>query len=81
MFANMDTPLKQLAQEALRLTPVTRVELADFLVESLNTAQPDELQRLWVAEVGRRLTEIHSGMIKAIPSEGILAEAHRLVKR
>jgi len=78
---NMSTTLKQIAQEALQLTSAQRAELADFLVESLNSAKPDELQRLWIAEANKRLTEIRSGDVKSIPGEEVLAEARRLVKR
>lgn len=78
---NMNTTLKQIVQEALQLTPAQRAELADFLVESLNSAQPDELQRLWAAEANKRLEEIRSGKVKAIPGEEVLAEARRSVKQ
>lgn len=77
----MNTTLKQLAQEALHLTPAQRAELADFLVESLHSVQPDELQHFWIAEANKRLAEIRSGKVKTIPGEEVLAEARRLVKR
>ncbi|MGH8282470.1 MAG: addiction module protein [Gammaproteobacteria bacterium] len=77
----MNATLKQIAQEALQLTPSQRAELADFLVESLNSAEPDEIQRLWIAEANKRLAEIRSGEIQAIPGEEVLAETRRLVKR
>jgi putative addiction module component (TIGR02574 family) len=76
----MNAVLDQIAQEALRLTPTQRAELADFLVESLESAQPDELQDLWVAEAARRLSEVRSGKVKTIPGEEVLAEARRLAK-
>lgn len=81
MFTSMNTTLKQLAQEALHLTPAQRAELADFLVESLHSVQPDELQHFWIAEANKRLAEIRSGKVKTIPGEEVLAEARRLVKR
>lgn len=81
MVKNMNATLKHLAQEAMQLTPEQRAELADFLVESLNSAQPDELQQLWIAEASKRLAEIRSGKVKTIPGEEVLAEARRLVKR
>ncbi|MGH8399167.1 MAG: addiction module protein [Gammaproteobacteria bacterium] len=77
----MNTTLKQIAQEALQLTTTQRAELADFLVESLNSAKPDELQRLWIAEANKRLTEVRSESVKTISGEVVLAEARRLVKR
>jgi putative addiction module component (TIGR02574 family) len=76
----MNVMLDQIAQKALQLTPAQRAELVDFLVESLESAQPDELQHLWVAEAARRLSEVRSGKVKTIPGEEVLAEARRLVK-
>jgi putative addiction module component (TIGR02574 family) len=77
----MNVTLEQIAQEALRLTPTQRAELADFLVESLGSTPPDEVQRLWLDEANRRLAEVRSGKVKTVPGEEVLAEARRLVKR
>jgi putative addiction module component (TIGR02574 family) len=81
MVAVMNATLDQIAQEALRLAPAQRAELADFLVESLDSTPPDEIQRLWLGEANRRLAEVRSGKVKTIPGEEVLAEARRLVKR
>ena len=42
----MNATLKQISHDALQLAPAQRAELADFLVESLASAAPDEIQRL-----------------------------------
>lgn len=77
----MNATLERIEQEILQLTPAQRAELVDFLVESLESTQPDEIQRLWIAEAKRRLSEVRSGNVKTIPGEEVLAEARRLVKR
>ncbi len=77
----MNATLKQIAHDALQLAPAQRAELADFLVESLASAPPDEIQRLWLDEASKRLDEARSGKIKTLPGEDVLAEARRLVKR
>jgi len=77
----MTTTLEQIARDALRLTPAQRAELADFLVESLDSTPPDEIQRLWIDEANRRLEQVRSGSVKTIPGEDVLAEARRLAKR
>lgn len=77
----MDNTLEQVAREAMRLGPAERAELADLLVESLEATPPDEVQRAWLEEAGRRLAEVRSGRVKTIPGEDVLAEARRLVKR
>lgn len=77
----MNATLEQIAREALLLTPAQRAELADLLVESLDSTPPDEIQRLWIEEANRRLEEVRSGTVKAIPGEDVVAEARRLAKR
>ncbi|WP_089724389.1 addiction module protein [Candidatus Thiosymbion oneisti] len=57
----MNAALERIAQEALQLAPAQRAELADFLVESLDSTPPDEIQRLWIDEANRRLAEVRSG--------------------
>jgi len=78
---NMNATLEQIAREALLLTPAQRAELADFLVESLESTPPDEVQRLWIEEANKRLEEVRSGKVKTVPGEDVLAEARRLAKR
>ena len=77
----MNATLEQIAQEALRLAPAQRAELADFLAGSLDITPPDEVQRLWLEEAARRLAEVRSGQVETIPVEDVLAEASRLVGR
>jgi putative addiction module component (TIGR02574 family) len=77
----MDLTLEQLAQEAMKLPVASRAVLADQIVESLDLAQPDDIQRLWVTEALRRRDEVRSGQIKPVPGEEVLAEVRRLVGR
>lgn len=77
----MNATLDQIAREALQLAPAQRAELADFLVESLASDPPDEIQRLWIDEANRRLAEVRAGKVSTIPGEDVLAEARRIVKR
>lgn len=77
----MNITLEQIAQDALRLAPAQRAELADFLVGSLDSTPPDEVQQLWLDEANRRLAEVRSGKVKTIPGEEVLNEARRLAKR
>lgn len=77
----MNATLEQIVQEALQLTPAQRAQLADFLVASLESTPPDEIQQLWIDEANKRLAEVRSGKVKTIPGEEVLAEARRLTKR
>ena len=77
----MALTLEQLAEEAMKLPPESRAVLADQIVESLDLAEPDAIQRLWTAEALRRRDEVRSGRVKAIPGEEVIAEVRRLTGR
>ena len=64
----MNATLDEIARDALLLTPAERAELADFLVESLESTPPDEIQRRWIEEANRRLEDVRSGKVKTIPT-------------
>ena len=77
----MPLTLDQIAEEAMRLPPASRALLADKLVESLETEELDEIQRLWSAEAIRRRDEIRRGQVKPIPGDQVIEEVRRLVGR
>lgn len=77
----MPLTLEQLTAEAMLLPVESRVLLADRLVESLDSAEPDEIQRLWTTEAMRRRDEVRSGRVQSIPGEQVLDEVRRLVGR
>ena len=77
----MALTLEQLAEEAMKLPADSRVVLADRIVESLDLAAPDAIQRLWAAEAVRRRDEVRSGRVNPIPGEEVIAEVRRLVGR
>lgn len=73
--------LEQLAEAALHLPVASRALLADRLVESLDLAEPGDIQCLWTAEAIRRREEARSGQVKLVPGEQALAEVRRVVGR
>lgn len=77
----MPLTLEQLTAEAMQLPVESRVLLADRLVESVGSAELDDIQRLWTAEAIRRRDEIRSGQVKSIPGDQVLDEVRRLVGR
>lgn len=80
-YPNMPLTLDQIAEEAMRLPPASRALLAEKMVESLETEELDEIQRLWSAEAMRRRDEIRSGQVKPIRGEQVIEEVRRLVGR
>jgi excinuclease UvrABC ATPase subunit len=77
----MPLTLEQLTAEAMRLPVESRALLADKLVESLGSAELDDIQRLWTAEAIRRRDEVRSGQVQSVPGEQVLDEVRRLVGR
>lgn len=77
----MSLTFDQLTEEAMRLPAASRALLADKLVESLNSQELDEVQRLWAEEAIRRRDEVRSGKVQAVPGEQVLDEVRRLVGR
>ena len=80
MFA-MPLTLDQITEEAIKLPPESRALLADKLVQSLESEEPDEIHQLWSAEAIRRRDEIRAGQVKPIPGDQVIEEARRLVGR
>jgi putative addiction module component (TIGR02574 family) len=80
-YLAMPLTLEQITEEAIKLPPASRALLADKLVQSLESEEPDEIQRLWSAEAIRRRDEIRSGQVKPIPGDQVIDEVRRLVGR
>jgi putative addiction module component (TIGR02574 family) len=77
----MSLTLDQLADEAMQLPSASRALLAERIVESLDLAETDGMQRLWAAEAIRRRDEVRSGRVQPIPGDEVLAEVRRIVGR
>ena len=73
----MPMKVEEIAEEALALPSEARALLADRLVESLDPAEDGHLQQLWAAEAQRRLQELRSGSVRAIPGEEAVANLRR----
>ncbi len=65
----------------MQLPMTSRALLADKLVESLEVAEPDDIQRIWNVEAIRRRDEVRSGQVQPIPGAQVLAEVRTLVGR
>ncbi len=77
----MSLTVDQLTEEAMQLPFSSRALLAERMVESLDEAETDEIQKLWAVEAVRRRDEVRSGRVQPIPGEQVLAEVRRLVGR
>ena len=69
----MPMRIEEITDEALSLPSEARALLADRLVESLDPAEDGYIHDLWVKEANRRLQELRSGAVSAIPGEEAVA--------
>jgi putative addiction module component (TIGR02574 family) len=71
----MNTSTKQLYDNALQLPDGERAELAAWLIESLDREVDDDVEAVWDAEIRRRIDELDSGAVTAVP----WPEARRMI--
>ncbi len=65
--------MKEIIQEAASLPVEERAIVIDSLLRTLNP--PDtEIEREWVRVTKRRLAELRSGRVKAIPGDEVFAK-------
>lgn len=70
----MTTATGRLTDQVLSLPCEDRIYLVDRLLESLNAPSREEIDRLWAEEAERRIDELDSGKVEAIPGEQVFAE-------
>ena len=74
----MDRDVTTLLKEALRLSARKRAALAEALIASLDEDIDDHAEAGWRSEIERRITELDSGSVSAIPWHVV---RHRLFER
>ena len=74
----METRFEILESEALRLSPGERAALAQRLLASLD--EDAEIEEAWAVEVERRIAEVESGAVRAIPMAEALAQVRAALK-
>jgi hypothetical protein len=73
----MPMTIDQIEKEALGLPSEARALLADRLVESLEAAEANHLDKLWVTEAERRRDGVRQGRIQTVPGPEGLARVRR----
>jgi Putative addiction module component len=72
---------EELARKAMDLPAEGRAELADLLVESLDSEQLSRIDRAWLAEAKRRRDETRAGGVSRIPASDALLQVRDTLKR
>ena len=79
----MGALLKELEEQALRLSPKERSELAHRLFLSLDDEPedtPEAIAQAWDEEIALRVAEIDAGTAKLIPHEEVVAKLDAKLK-
>jgi len=66
---------EQVENEALKLKPEARAELAEKLLRSLEELSDEEIGRLWAEEAVRRDEELDSGAASMRDAEDVFKDA------
>lgn len=67
----MATTVENICKEALFLPADERIGLIERLLTSLNLPTKADVERLWIEESERRISEIDRGDVKLIPGEQV----------
>jgi hypothetical protein len=67
--------IEQVENEALKLKPEARAELAEKLLRSLEDLSDEDIERLWVEEAVRRNAEIDAGTASLRDAEDVFRDA------
>jgi putative addiction module component (TIGR02574 family) len=74
----MEASTTDLFKQALDLNERDRATLAGLLIESLEREPDEDIEAAWRDEVERRIAELETGEVKAVPWEEVKA---RLLQR
>jgi putative addiction module component (TIGR02574 family) len=72
----MSTKSEEILREILTLPPAERAELAENILTSLESLDP-EIEKLWAVEAEARVAAFERGEIEAIDADDVFAEIDR----
>ena len=76
----MADPARKLEAEALKLPPEERARLAERLISSLDQEADADVEELWLREAERRLEELESGAVSAVPADRVIEKARSTLR-
>ena len=71
---------RELESQALKLSRKERARLAQRLISSLDQGVDADTERLWLAEAERRLAELKSGKVTAIPADKVVKKVRSALR-
>jgi putative addiction module component (TIGR02574 family) len=76
----MPMKVKEIEEEALRLSSHERALLVEHLIGSLEPDEDPDAELAWIAEAERRYQDYKAGKVKTIPSEQVFKDARTKLK-
>ena len=71
---------QNIESKAMKLPPKDRGKLALALLESLDEADPTEIEHRWLAEAERRYRAFRGGRTKTTPAKEAIARARKALR-
>ena len=71
---------RELESQALKLSRRERARLAQRLISSLDQEVDPDAERLWLAEAERRLADLKSGKVAAVPAERVVKKVRAALR-
>lgn len=76
----MSANLKDLEEQARKLSSEERARLAESLLESLRGAPIAEIEAAWELEIAERVAAYDRGELQTVSAEEVFAEGRRIAK-
>jgi putative addiction module component (TIGR02574 family) len=71
---------REVESQALKLSRRERARLAQRLISSLDQEVDADAERLWLAEAERRLADLKSGKVAAIPAARVIRKVRAALR-
>jgi putative addiction module component (TIGR02574 family) len=69
----------ELLRKALALSERERADLASTLIDSLDTTVDENVEAAWQEEIRRRIEDLRSGRVTAVPWDDVREKARSLL--
>lgn len=76
----MPLKVKEIKEEAFRLSSRERAQLAEHLIHSLDDKEDPEAEKLWIKEAERRYRAYKEGKVKGKPADLVFKETRLKLK-
>lgn len=73
----MTDKTQAIVEQALKLSPTERADVAEQLLASLDEALDSDVEKAWQEEIQRRLQQVERGEVELMDSDTVMAELRR----